>query len=130
MTKNEIRDFLDGKCLLKVGDDIFKFDTLADNGLLYIRDVVTEKSFTVIFYKDKLRRQDHTALYPATDGWTGNAFLTHLELRRIDICDLMLACVNAKHSANDGGKKWGKLHDILKAQLDIVDKQLDAMRSI
>lgn len=53
-----------------------------------------------------------------------NEFRTHLELRRIDICDLMLACMAAKELAPTA-KKWDRLHDELKKQLAELDAQLD-----
>lgn len=56
-----------------------------------------------------------------------NGFETTLKVTRIEICDLMLACINAQYAANDGGAKWAKLHDSLKAQLDALDAQLDAL---
>jgi hypothetical protein len=54
-----------------------------------------------------------------------NNFKTTIEVKRIDICDLMLACLAAKEAANDEGKKWDRLHDLLKEQLDELDAQLD-----
>ena len=54
-----------------------------------------------------------------------NGFKTTLQVKRIDICDLMLACLAAKELANDEGKKWVRLHDELKRQLDELDAQLD-----
>lgn len=56
-----------------------------------------------------------------------NGFETTLKVTRIEICDLMLACLTAQAQANDGGAKWAKLHDSLKAQLDAMDAQLDAL---
>ena len=54
-----------------------------------------------------------------------NNFKTTIEVKRIDICDLMLACLAAKEAANDEGKKWDRLHELLKEQLDELDAQLD-----
>ena len=54
-----------------------------------------------------------------------NNFKTTIEVKRIDICDLMLACLAAKEAANDEGKKWDRLHDLLKEQLNELDAQLD-----
>lgn len=54
-----------------------------------------------------------------------NGFKTTITLRRIDICDLMLACLAAKKAANDGGKKWIELHELLYTQLEELDAQLD-----
>lgn len=53
-----------------------------------------------------------------------NEFKTTLQVRRIDICDLMLACLYAKYYSS-GAEKWGRLHDELKRQLDDLDNQLD-----
>ena len=53
-----------------------------------------------------------------------NEFKTTLQLRRIDICDLMLACTAAEQLSN-GAEKWDRLHDELKRQLEELDKQLD-----
>lgn len=54
-----------------------------------------------------------------------NSFKTHIEVTRMDICDLMLACTSAQYRANDGGQKWIKLREKLKAQLDELDSQID-----
>ena len=54
-----------------------------------------------------------------------NSFKTTIQLKRIEICDLMLACLAAKELANDEGKKWDRLHDNLKAQLAELDAQPD-----
>ena len=43
-----------------------------------------------------------------------NEFKTTVQVKRINICDLMLACLAAKELANDDGKKWVRLHDELK----------------
>lgn len=54
-----------------------------------------------------------------------NHFKTTVELERIDICDLMIACLAAKECANDKGEKWDRLHEKLRSQLEALDKQLD-----
>lgn len=54
----------------------------------------------------------------------GNESETSIKVRRIDICDLMIACTLAKQAANDGGRKWDKLHDMLKSKLDELDRQI------
>ena len=59
-----------------------------------------------------------------------NHFKTSIQLERIDICDLLLAClvtemVAQKEESPDDGAKWNRLHAKLKAQLDELDKQLD-----
>lgn len=56
-----------------------------------------------------------------------NQFETHLKLKRIDICDLMLACLAAKEMAHTA-KKWDRLHDELKKQLAELDAQLDSLQ--
>lgn len=57
-----------------------------------------------------------------------NEFKTTLQVKRIDICDLMLACLAAKELANDSGIKWDRLHDELKRQLNELDTQLDELQ--
>lgn len=42
-----------------------------------------------------------------------------LKLRRIDVCDLMLACT----ALSDRAEKWTRLHEVLKAQLDAFDEK-------
>ena len=58
-----------------------------------------------------------------------NEFKTTIQLRRIDVCDLMLACTSAKKLANDDGKKWDKLRELLKTQLDELDRQIDEIEN-
>lgn len=50
-----------------------------------------------------------------------------IKLRRIDVCDLLLACTYASHSAC-AGEKWIKLHDMLKDQLEEFDAKHDEHR--
>ncbi len=57
-----------------------------------------------------------------------NEFKTTLQVKRIDICDLMLACLAAKDLANDSGTKWDRLHDELERQLNELDTQLDELQ--
>ena len=59
-----------------------------------------------------------------------NHIETTLKLKRIEICDLMLACTAAQFAANDGGQKWEKLHDKLKQQLEELDKDLDQLEEL
>lgn len=59
-----------------------------------------------------------------------NEFKTTLQVKRIDICNLMLACLAAKELANDDGNKWVKLHDELKRQLNELDAQLDELQNL
>lgn len=54
-----------------------------------------------------------------------NSFKTTINVTRLDICDLLLACTAAKELSNDGGKKWERLHEKLKEQLEELDNQLD-----
>lgn len=54
-----------------------------------------------------------------------NAVETSVKMKRIDICDLLIACDAAKALSSDGGRKWDKLHDLLRTQLDELDRQLD-----
>jgi len=54
-----------------------------------------------------------------------NQFKTHIEVNRLEICDLMLACTIIGNNASDGGERWKKLHDKLEKQLDELDAQLD-----
>lgn len=58
-----------------------------------------------------------------------NDFETTLKLKRIDICDLMLACLAAKELSN-GATKWDRLYENLKKQLDELDKRLDETENI
>lgn len=61
-----------------------------------------------------------------TKGETRNDCKAYFRLRRIDICDLMLACTAARTTANDGGKKWKILHDYLADCLEDMDIWIDA----
>ena len=54
-----------------------------------------------------------------------NKFKTTIQLRRSDICDMMLACLAAKELSNDEGKKWDRLRKTLKSQLEEFDRKLD-----
>ena len=56
-----------------------------------------------------------------------NQFTTRIEIERIEICDLLLACLAAKEIASDSGEKWDRLHDKLKMQLEALDQQLDSL---
>lgn len=47
-------------------------------------------------------------------------------LKRKDVCDLLLACVNAEYDADPNGNpdgKWAKLHKLLKEQLEKFDNE-------
>ena len=66
---------------------------------------------------NNLTRSNKTPNKTTTQGGATNMrneFKTTLQVKRINICDLMLACLAAKELANDDGKKWVRLHDELK----------------
>ena len=44
-----------------------------------------------------------------------------VKLKRIEVCDLMLACTYLDQ--NTDGMKWGELHDKLKAMIDAFDEK-------
>ena len=44
-----------------------------------------------------------------------------LKLKRIDVCDLMLACTAIAEETES--KKWNELHDKLLAMLDAFDEK-------
>lgn len=46
-----------------------------------------------------------------------------VKLRRIDVCDLLLACTCAGRNTEDGGEKWERLHDVLMEQLNAFDEK-------
>lgn len=52
-----------------------------------------------------------------------NEMTVNAKLKRIEICDLMMACTAAQFGAGDGGKKWEDLHDKLKGILKEFDKK-------
>ena len=45
-----------------------------------------------------------------------------LTLKRIEICDLLLACTNAYYHASNKAKKWDELHEKLFAILNDFDE--------
>lgn len=47
-----------------------------------------------------------------------------IEIKRIEVCDLLLACTAAQQQANDGGEKWKRLHEKIKMQIDAIDQEL------
>ena len=51
---------------------------------------------------------------------TYNASTMKVELSRIEVCDLLIACLAAEHET--GAKKWRSLHEKLKAQLEAFDE--------
>lgn len=52
-----------------------------------------------------------------------NEYEMSITLKRIDVCDLLLACLSAHDTAMDGGKKWMRLHDEIKEQLKRFDEK-------
>lgn len=58
-----------------------------------------------------------------------NEFETTIRVKRIEICDLLIACLAVGNTANDGGVKWYRLHDKLKSQLEDLDRQLDEIEN-
>lgn len=55
-----------------------------------------------------------------------NEFKTTLQVTRLDICDLMLACSLVKSELSNGnGEKWDKLYNELESKLDELDEQLN-----
>lgn len=54
-------------------------------------------------------------------GQSLNEKTVTLKLRRIDVCDLLIATTSLKHSTN--AEHWGELHDKLKAILDDFDEK-------
>lgn len=44
-----------------------------------------------------------------------------IKLERIDVCDLLLACTALEQET--GAKKWGDLHNKLKATLEAFDEK-------
>lgn len=55
-----------------------------------------------------------------------NEFKTTIQVTRLDICELMLACSLVRGNLSNGnGEKWDKLYNELERQLDELDEQLD-----
>jgi hypothetical protein len=52
---------------------------------------------------------------------TLNEKTVKLELQRIDICNLLIACTSLSHSTN--AEKWGELHNKLEKILDNFDSE-------
>lgn len=53
-----------------------------------------------------------------------NEKTVNLKLRRIDVCDLLIACNAAQDES--GAEKWKKLHDKLREMLEAWDEDYDA----
>ena len=54
-----------------------------------------------------------------------NQFETTIKLQRIEICDLLIACLNCYNETN--ATKWLELHNKLNYQLNELDEQLDKL---
>ena len=52
-----------------------------------------------------------------------NGFKTTITLRRIDICDLLIATTTMQELSDS--KKWEELHNLLERQLNELDESLD-----
>lgn len=52
-----------------------------------------------------------------------NEMTVTMKLRRIDLCDLMLACAALDCVTDDDTTKWAELHDKLKEILVEFDKK-------
>ena len=52
-----------------------------------------------------------------------NAKTVTVKMKRIDLCDLMLACTALDDATDDHTTKWAKLHDRLKKILDDFDSK-------
>lgn len=59
-----------------------------------------------------------------------NYITTHIELSRIEMCDLLLACTTAQYAAGDGGKKWEELHDKINKEIEKLDKKIDSINKM
>lgn len=47
-----------------------------------------------------------------------------MKIKRIDLCDLLLATTALDNATDDGTTKWAKLHEKLKTILDDFDETL------
>lgn len=83
-------------------------ESMLDNGF-----VKQTKYFDYLLDLDNniVKQKDGEIGVPITYMDMRNEVKTTIELRRIDICDMMLACLAAKELANDGGKKWDRLNE-------------------
>ena len=54
-----------------------------------------------------------------------NDEIMYVRLKRIDVCDLLLACIAADKDTDGDAKKWFKLHDKIREQLKTFDDLLD-----
>lgn len=46
-----------------------------------------------------------------------------VKMKRIELCDLLMACTALDEETNADNRKWAKLHDKLKAVLDEYDSK-------
>lgn len=46
-----------------------------------------------------------------------------VKIKRIELCDLLLACTALDNATDEETKKWAKLHDRLKEILDDFDSK-------
>lgn len=46
-----------------------------------------------------------------------------VKMKRIELCDLLMACTALDEETNADNRKWAKLHDKLKAVLDEFDSK-------
>lgn len=53
-----------------------------------------------------------------------NEKTVNVKMKRIELCDLMLACTVIAN-ANPNTTKWTKLHDKLEAQLSKFDEEIN-----
>ena len=54
---------------------------------------------------------------------TANEKTVAMKIKRIDLCDLMLACTALDSATDENTTKWAKLHDKLAAILDEFDEK-------
>lgn len=52
-----------------------------------------------------------------------NAKTVTVKIKRIELCDLLLACIALDNATDDHTTKWAKLHDRLKEILDDFDSK-------
>lgn len=51
-----------------------------------------------------------------------NDTVISIELKRIEVCDLLIASLAAYNNSNDDGEKWKRIHDKIGEQLHKTDK--------
>lgn len=50
-----------------------------------------------------------------------------VKMKRIELCDLLMACTALDEETNADNRKWAKLHDKLKAVLDEFDSKQEVI---